>query len=82
MTVDVNSLGVNGKLTNFRRNNMDRLLKELACFGCKYSDDCDEEWTEGFCICDHMMEKAKDFAEKMNIDNGNLAFPRGGIKIV
>ena len=33
---------------------MDELLKELACFGCRYSDDCDKEWTEGFCVCDHM----------------------------
>lgn len=50
---------------------MDELLKELACFGCKYYDDCDEEWTEGFCVCDHMLEKAKDFAERMNINYEN-----------
>lgn len=30
----------------------------------------------GFCICDHMMEKAKDFAEKMNIDNEINIFGR------
>lgn len=50
---------------------MDELLKELACFGCKYSDNCDEEWTERFCVCDNMMEKSKDFIERMNIDYEN-----------
>ena len=52
---------------------MDELLKELACFCCRYSDDCDKEWTEGFCVCDHMKEKAKDFVERINI-NHELTF--------
>lgn len=47
---------------------MDELLKVLACFGCPYVDECEDEWEEGHSHCDEMMEKAKVFAERTGIN--------------
>lgn len=49
---------------------MNELLRELACFGCPYNDDCDDGWEEGHSHCDEMMVRAKSFAERTGIVNG------------
>lgn len=50
---------------------MNELLKVLACFGCPYTDDCEDEWEEGHSHCDEMMEKAKKFIERTGISSEN-----------
>lgn len=50
---------------------MDGRLKMLACFGCPYYDECEDEWEEGHSHCDEMMEKAKDFVERKGINPQN-----------
>lgn len=46
---------------------MDELLKILACFGCPYYDDCEDEWEEGHNHCDEMIKKAILFVERTGI---------------
>lgn len=50
---------------------MDELLKQLACFGCPYTDDCEDEWEEGHVHCDEMMKDAKVFVERTGIGKVN-----------
>lgn len=46
---------------------MDEFLKELACFGCPYGDDCEDEWEDGHSHCDEMMNNAKVFVERISV---------------
>ena len=46
---------------------MDELLKILACYGCAYCDDCEDEWEDGHSHCDEMMKKAKSFVERTGV---------------
>lgn len=46
----------------------DRLLRDLACFGCEYVDECEDEWESGFEHCDRMMEFAEEFAEEHGLN--------------
>ena len=43
------------------------VLKALACFGCEYAEDCEDEWEDGHSHCNEMMEDAKSFAEMYNL---------------
>lgn len=51
---------------------MDEILKQLACFGCPYTDDCEDEWEEGHVHCDEMMKDAKVFVERTGIGKVKL----------
>lgn len=46
----------------------DSFLRDLACFGCPYSEDCEDDWEEGHEQCDQMMEDAKIFAEEHGLN--------------
>lgn len=47
--------------------NKEELLKNLACFGCEYRDECEDEWED----TEHCSEKLKDACEFCD-DNGLL----------
>lgn len=46
----------------------DCFLRDLACFGCPYAEDCEADWEEGHEQCDEMMEDAKTFMEDHGIN--------------
>ena len=43
-------------------------LKDLACFGCQYRDECEDDWEEGYMHCEEMLENAKTFMEDHGIN--------------
>lgn len=45
----------------------DELLKKLACFGCKYADDCLNDFEKGAQQCESMYSEALDFVQD-NLD--------------
>ena len=48
-------------------NDREELLKKLACFGCKYADDCVDDFEIGAPQCETMYSEALVFVQD-NLD--------------
>lgn len=46
----------------------EKLLKNLACFGCKYANDCIDDFEKGVPQCNAMYSEALAFVQD-NIDS-------------
>ena len=43
-------------------------LELLACYGCRYKDDCEEPFEHGRPMCDERYVDAVEFAKRLNDD--------------
>ena len=45
--------------------NEEELLQALACYGCEFKGDCEEDFQHGHNWCEEMYSRAKEFKEGM-----------------
>lgn len=44
---------------------MEELIKLLACYGCEYRDNCEDDFEEGHSQCDYRYRDAEEFADRL-----------------
>lgn len=48
-------------------------IELLACYGCRYKDDCEEPFEHGRPMCDEQHVDAVEFAKRLNANIGESA---------
>lgn len=51
-------------------------LELLACYGCRYKEDCEEPFEHGRPMCDERHVDAVEFAKRLNNESKRLVFKR------